>query len=53
LKDLGASRRETSLALRRVNSLEVECQGLQAALAEADVANNGVEEVDLTEAVDD
>ncbi len=30
----------------------MECEDFQAALAEADVANNTVEEVDLTEAVD-
>jgi hypothetical protein len=52
LKDLGASRRATSVALRRINSLEVECEDLQAALTEADVANNTVEKVDFTEAMD-
>jgi hypothetical protein len=53
LKDLGTARRATSTALRRINSLEVECEDLQAALAEADGANKTVEEVDLTEEVDD
>ncbi len=49
-KDLEAARREKSMALRRVNSLQVECQDLQAALKEADAGNNEVDEIDLTEA---
>jgi hypothetical protein len=52
-KDLEAARREKSMTLRRVNSLEVECQDLQAVLEEADAGNNGVDEVDLTEAGDE
>ncbi len=52
-KNLGTARRATSTAMRRINSLEVECEDLRAALAEADVANKTVEEVDLPEAVDD
>jgi hypothetical protein len=39
-KDLEAARRKKSMALRLVNSLEVECQDLQAALEEADAGNN-------------
>ncbi len=49
-KDLEAARREKSMALRCVNSLEVECQDLQAALGEADAGNYEVDEIDLTEA---
>ena len=41
------------MALRRVNALEVECLDLQVALAEADAANNGVDEIDLTEVSED
>ncbi len=52
-KDLEAARREKSMALRRVNSLEVECQDLQAALEEADAGNNEVDENDLVDVGDD
>jgi hypothetical protein len=50
--DLELARREKSMALRRVNSLEMECQDLQAALEEADAGTYEVDEIDLTEAGD-
>jgi hypothetical protein len=52
-KELVEARREKSSALRRLNALEIECHDLQAALNADDAANNGVDEVDLTEAEDD
>ena len=52
-KDLEVARREKSSALRRLDSLAMECVALQVALEEADAANNGVDEADLTEVEDD
>ncbi len=48
-KGLEAARREKAMALRRVHSLEVECQDLQAALEEADSGNNEADENDLAD----
>ena len=52
-KDLEAARREKSMALRRVKSLEAECHDMQAALEEPDAGDEEVDENDLADVGED